>query len=157
MNENTQKSPFLPLQRNFLHKNTNDLTVVLDKSYVEIASRVNERSIGIYAPGNAITTGDKYYMQGQPESSQRCLYMVSSAPTTIPHNIDMQNINVITKMYGQYTDGTSWYGLIADDNKGITNQITFSLDQTNINVLSTGTPNPLIRGIIVIEWTANQT
>lgn len=154
MNDNTQKAPYLPLQRNFLHKDPNMLSETLDKSYVEIASRVNERSIGTYAPNTPLLTGDKYYMKGQPQSSQRQLYMINST-ASIPHNIIVSQIGEVTKMYGQYTDGANWYALQPGTNMAIAGQVTFYIDSTNINFLVGAGAPVLTRGTVVIEWIPN--
>ncbi len=66
----------------------------------------------------------------------------------------MADIDQFTRMYGQYTDGTNWYGLIAASNVAIPGQITFHVTPTQIIfVVGAGAPF-LTRGNIVLEWLA---
>jgi hypothetical protein len=153
MTTNLQMSPYLPRQRNFPNDNVQALGTELDKSYLEIASRVNERTIGLYAVNFPSITGNKYYinMNSQRQQSLRQLYTFTTT-AAIPHGISFPTIDRIVNMYGDFTDGTNWYGLIAGSNVAIAGQISFYLDPTNINfLLGAGAP-ALTKGNIVIEW-----
>ena len=147
-----QSSPYLPRQRNFPNDNAQALGIELDKSYIDIASRVNERTIGIFALNFPIITGEQWFLQGQPNKQQtlRRIYTFTST-ASIPHGINFTQITLITSMYGQYTDGTNWYGLIPANSNGIAGQIVFYLTPTNIVFVGAGPP-ALINGVIVLEW-----
>jgi hypothetical protein len=157
MNPTSQNSPFLPIQRNFIQKSQEGLSEVIDKSYVDIAQKMNDRVIGNYAMGSEIVTGEKYYNKGQPQTSKRQMYEINSTtsvPAPVPHNIVISQINQFTKMYGQYTDGTgNWYSLQAGTSVAVAGQLTFFLDPTNINFLSGAGAPKLIRGLIILEYT----
>lgn len=164
MTTNLQSSPYLPRQRNFPVDTTQALGIELDKSYIEIASRVNERIIGIYAVNFPIITGEQWYLSGQPNRQQslRQFFTFSAGVTTITipiNSINFANIDRITKMYGTYTDATGkWYGLIAASAVPIAGQVSFYLTPNigitpgTINIAS-GVGAPVYtQGNIVLEW-----
>lgn len=156
MTTNLQNSPYLPRQRNFPSGNSQELGVELDKSYIEIASRVNERTIGLFAVGFATITGEGWYLSGQPNKQQtlRQVYTASAPNATnpIPHGINFASIDRFTAMYGQYTDGTNDYGLISASNVAIAGQITFYLTPNNIEFL-VGAGAPTVTQLtLVLEW-----
>lgn len=153
MTTNLQNSPYLPKQRNFPNEDANVLGVALDKTYIEIASKVNERTIGIYAVNYPMATGEQWFIQGQPQKQQtlRQAYSFNST-TNIPHGIRFNQIDRMTRMYGQYSDDVNWYGLIAGSSVAITGQISFYLDITNIVFVVDGAAPTLKEGTIVLEW-----
>ena len=154
MTTTVQASPFLIKQRNFPDDDVQELGVELDKAYIDIATKVNERTIGIYAANTQIVTGDQYFLSGQAQNPQslRRFYQFQDT-TALPHNIDPTTLAlVLPKCYGSYTDGTNWYGLIYATSVAIAGQITFYLNQNNIVfVIGAGAP-ALTKGCINIEW-----
>jgi len=146
---NIQTSPYLPRQKNFPQDPT-QLPVVIDKAYVEISQRVNERTIGIYAVNFPVITGDTYYINGQPRKQQSLRQFYTSTSTAnIPHGINLSQIDRVVKMYGTWTDGTNWYGAIAASTVAIAGQVTFYIDPTNI--IFPGAP-AVTQVNIVLEW-----
>ena len=134
------------------------LTVEINKSYLEIAAAVNARTIGIYPQTRPAITGDSYFLKNQRQQSIRQIYTFT-ATTAIPHGLIniYSTIPYFTKMYGQYQDNVNnnWYGLPAATTVAIPGQITFYIDTTNINfVIGAGAP-ALKKGIIVLEWLSN--
>ena len=127
---------------------------ILTRSYVEIAGAINDRSIGLFPTNRPAITGNAYYVfKNQKHQSLRQVYTFTTT-ANIPHNIDTTVISYIGAMYGQYTDGTNWYGLIPSTNVagGIAGQIVFYLSPTDIVfIVGAGAP-ALTKGIIVIEW-----
>ncbi len=148
-----QQSPFLPLQRNFPFDNAQALGTVLDQSYLEVASKVNSRTIGLYAKEIEVITGESYFIQGQPARQQALRKVFTfTSQTTIPHGLNFATIDYFTKMYGQYTDGTNWFGIIPATSNPVVNQVSFYLDSTNINIIINGTAPVPTKGIIDLEW-----
>lgn len=153
MTTNLQNSPYLQKQRNFPNDNVQALGVELDKSYIDIAARVNDRTIGLYSTNLASITGESWYPSGQP-NRQQTLRKFYTFTTTAPiaHGIVISQISYMTSMYGQYTDGTNWYGLIAATSVAIPGQTTFYVSPTQIVfVVGAGAP-ALTKGLIVLEW-----
>lgn len=153
MSINVQNSPYLPQQRNFPYENIRELASQIDKTYIDISTRVNEKTIGLYAVNYNVITGNKWYLTGSNTRKQtlRRVYLVTGT-SAIPHGIDFTQLSRFTNMYGDYTNSGNWYGLIAGSNVAIAGQISFYLDTTNINILvGAGAPTPT-DGSIVLEW-----
>jgi hypothetical protein len=125
---------------------------ILTRAYPEIANSINDRTIGLFPSNKPAITGNAYFVyKNQKQQSLRQTY-VFTGTMDIPHQIDFNQVSYIGAMYGQYTDGTNWYGLIAGTSVAIAGQISFYLTPTNITfLLGAGAP-ALTKGIIVIEW-----
>lgn len=151
MTTNLQQSPYIQLQRNFATDDLQSLGVTLDHTYIDIAQKINARTIGMYSTNLASITGESWFLTGQPNRQQtlRKVY-VFTFNTAIAHGINFSQIDRFTSMYGSFTDGTNWYGLIAGSNTLIAGQRSFYLDPTNINFL--GTTPTITKGTIVLEW-----
>lgn len=128
---------------------------ILTRSYPEIANAINDRTIGLFPTTRPAVTGNAYYLLRNLK--QQSLRQVYTFTTTAPllHNIDFNQVSYIGAMYGQYTDGTNWYGIIPGTNAaaGIPGQLVFYLSPTQITFVTGGGTMPaLTKGIIVIEW-----
>jgi hypothetical protein len=153
MTTNLQSTSFLPKQKNFPNDNSQVLGVELDKAYIEIASRLNERTIGTFGVNFPITTGEQWYIVGgnQKQHTLRQVYIFTST-NTIAHGINLTQMDRFTRAFGEFTDGTNWYGAIHGSNVAIVGQISFFIDPTNITFL-VGAGAPVVnRGNIVLEW-----
>lgn len=149
MTTNLQTVPYLPQQKNF-PQDPKQLPMVIDKAYIEIAQRVNERTIGIYAVNFPVITGNSYFLIGEPRKQQSLRQFYTAATTAnIPHGINFSQIDRIVQMYGTWTDGTNWYGAIAASTVAIAGQVTFYLDPNNI--IFPGAP-AVSQVNITIEW-----
>jgi hypothetical protein len=144
------QSPYLRTTRKFPIEDVESLSLEINKTYVEISNAVNTRTIGFFASGRQSITGNSYFITSQRQQSQRQLYTFTSL-ANIPHNIPISSISFIGAMYGQYTDGTNWYGIIPATSNPITGQLSFYLTPTNIVFVNSGSPT-LGKGFIVIEW-----
>lgn len=128
---------------------------ILTRAYPEIANAINDRTIGLFPITRPAVTGNAYYLfRNQKQQSLREVYTFE---TTVPilHNIDFNQVSYIGSMYGQYTDGTNWYGIIPGTSApaGIAGQLVFYLSPTQIIFIPGGGTMPaLTKGIIVIEW-----
>ena len=147
------KTPFLREQRYFSTEVT-DLAIEMDITYVDIATSVNQRIIGTFPTNHQAVTGERWFLQGQPQQTLRQVYTFTST-SNIPHGLNLSAIQTMTRMYGNFTDGTNYYGLINGTSTGITDQIVFYLTPTNIVFVSSGSPPSLSSGIIVLEWLSN--
>lgn len=150
---NVQLSPYLRDQRSFPLKDVKDLSNQVDQAYIDIASKVNARTIGLFANRYQVITGESWYLDGSSQKQQtlRQVYTFTST-TAIDHGIPVAQISGFTKMYGTYTDGTNWYGLIAGSNVAIAGQISFYITPTQIVFVVGGGSPTLTKGTIVLEW-----
>lgn len=135
--------------------NLDQIANILTRAYPEIAGAINERTIGLFPSVRPAITGNAYYLlRNLKQQSLREVYtFTSTAP--ILHNIDFKQVSYIGAMYGQYTDGTNWYGIIPGTSAvaGIAGELVFYLSPSNITFVTGGGTMPaLTKGIIVIEW-----
>lgn len=137
------------------------LSVECNKSYLDTATAVNVRTIGLFPVNRPAITGNGFYLfQNQRQQSLRQVFTFTTT-SNIPHPINFVRNPYVTAMYGQYTDGTNWYGLIAGSSTSITGQISFYLTPNsgstpgNIVFVVDGAAPSLTKGIIVLEWLSN--
>jgi hypothetical protein len=148
-----QVSPFLRVQRQFPTDTTQALTVEINKAYVDIAQRVNERIVGIFASKASTVTGEQWYLQGGSAKQQsiRQVYPITGAGS-YPHGINFASITNIVKIYGTFTDGTNWYPLPYVDTTSATDQISLSVTPTNLVVTAGGGAPAITKGTVILEW-----
>lgn len=152
---NIQQEPYLRNQRNFPNDDIKELSNENDRAYIDIASKINQRTIGTFSINAALVTGEQWYVQGSAKKQQtlRQLYLFSDEALVVPHGINLSAISGFTKIYGTFTDGTNWYPLPYVDVVNITNQINVIVNPTQIVItLGAGSPPVLTTGYIVLEW-----
>lgn len=151
-----QKSPYLRVQRNFPQDNLQVLTIELNRSYIDTAQKVNERIIGLFALGNQVVTGEKWYLQGSSQGQQtiRQIYTFTGAGS-IAHGIDFTTLTFFTRIFGAFTNGTNWYPLPYVDAAAVANQVSVVLTPTNIVITAGGGAPAITSGIITLEWLSN--
>lgn len=153
MNNFAQTSPFLRTSRNF-PTDINQLSVEIDRSYVDIANAVNSRIIGLYVNNRSVVTGESYFITSARQQTLRKVFSFTNT-SSITHNIQVTDPNQWSCCYGNYNDGTNGYGLIWGTNLAIPNQISFYVTSTQIVfVVDAGAP-ALTSGRIVLEWLSN--
>lgn len=149
-----QDSPYLREQRSFPNDNAQVLTVEVDRAYVDIAQKMNVRTIGLFAVGNVAITGESWFLTGTGQQTLRQLYTFTSAGS-IPHGIVFSQIAGIVKIYGTFTNGTNWYPLPYVDIVSATNQVNIVVNPTNIVISSGGGAPAIVSGFVVLEWLSN--
>jgi len=157
MSSAVNKTPYLRTSREF-PDNIEHLSKETLKAYIDTANAVNNRIVGIFPTKNPSLTGESWFITTSRQQSFREFY-TSTTTTAIPHGIKFfSSIPYFTRMWGQYTDGTNWYGLIPGSNVAIAGQISFYIDPVNINfVVGAGSPpvTALTKFIIILEWMSN--
>ena len=128
------------------------ISMILTRTYIEVAGAINQRTIGLFPTNRPAVTGNSYYLlKNQRQQSLRQTYTFTTT-ASIDHGIDIPSADYVVSMYGQFTDGTNWYGLIPSSSTAIAGQRGFYLSPTQI-VFTSGVGAPsLTKGIIVIEW-----
>ena len=152
-NNIVNRTPFLRTSRE-IPEDLHQLTVEVNKAYVDIAEAVNRRTIGLFPVNQPAITGESWFITTSRQQTLRQVYNFTTT-TPILHGINFTQISAISRMYGQFTDGTNWYGLIAASNVAIAGQVSFFLSPTSIILLGGGGTPALTRGIIVLEWLSN--
>lgn len=143
--------PYIKTSREF-PPDISQLAVIMTRSYIEVANAINLRSIGLFPSNRPSITGDSYFItKNQRQQSLRQTYTFTTT-ANIDHGIPVTTVSEFVKMYGQFTDGTNWYGTIAGSNVAIAGQLSFYITPTQI-VFAVGAGSPtLTKGIIVLEW-----
>lgn len=143
-------APYLKTSRNF-PEDAENLSNELNKTYIELAQTINNRTIGLYPVNKPAITGNSFFLTSARRQTLRQVYAFTTT-ATINHNITDLNLGDFTNCYGNYTDGTNNYGLFWSTNVAIAGQITFYLTSTQIIfVVGAGSP-ALTSGRVVIEW-----
>lgn len=153
---NLQNAPYIQNQRNFPTDSLQSLATTMDRTYIDLAYKINERTVGVFSKDNQIVTGESWYLNGQPTKQQTIRKVFTFTSTSsINHGINFDEVDQFTRMYGQFTNGTFWFGLNAGSNVAIAGQITFYVSQSLI-IFNTGAGAPTLQsGNIILEWLAN--
>jgi hypothetical protein len=151
-----QQSPYLRDQRQFPNDDLKELANQSDHAYIDIAAKVNARTIGIYATGFQIVTGDKWFLQGQPQRQQtlRQVYTfpITAGTNVIAHGINVSTITTFTKIYGVATNNTTaWLPLPYANITSLTFQIEVDVSPTDIVVVQ-GASQTMTTAYIILEW-----
>lgn len=153
MSTNFQQSPYLRNQRKFPFDDLRSLSNEVDKTYIDIANKVNSRTIGIFSVLDPIITGEQWYLEGESKKQQTLRQVYEFTATgTISHGINPNSISMFTKPSGSFTDGTNYYGAIYASDVPIAGQVSFYVDNININIISGAFAPGISSGIIILEW-----
>lgn len=147
------QTPFLRTSRDFPSE-VQELSVVCSKSYIDIASMVNNRTIGIFPANRPAVNGESWFITSQRQQGLRQIYTFTSTGN-IPHGININSVERFTKPSGSFTDGTNWYGAIYASNTAIPGQISFYITSTNIVILAGAGAPAITKGTIILEWISN--
>lgn len=149
----TNQVAYLRSTRTFPLESEN-LSLEMNKSYVDVANAVNNRTIGIYPTGTSAITGESYFItQNQKQQALRQVFPVTVGTGT-PHGLNLQFIDRFVHCYGTWTDGTNWYGAIFASSNIIPGQVTFWITPTTIEVRSQGIA-VVSRVLVILEWIVN--
>jgi len=147
----TNQVAFLRTSRHF-PEDPQALSVELNRSYVDIAEKMNVRTIGLFATNRPAQTGNQWFITSQKQSTLRQIYTFTTAGN-IPHGIKLAGIGGFVAIYGTFTDGTVWYPLPYVDATAANNQVQLTVTGTNIVVTAGGgSPPSITAGYVVLEW-----
>lgn len=148
------QAPFLRTSRNFPEE-AQPLSVEMNKSYVDIASSVNDRTIGIFPTSRPALTGEAWFLVGnRKQQTFRQAYPFTGAGN-ITHGINLANISGFTRIFGSFTNGTNWYPLPYVDAAAATNQVQVVVTPTQIQITAGGGAPSITQGVVVLEWLSN--
>lgn len=146
----TNQVAYLRTSREF-PEDLRQLSIECNKSYIDIANAVNSRIISVFPTNKPAVTGENWFITSQRQQSFRRIYTFTTT-ASIDHGIDISSIDRFTSTYGNFTNGTFWFGLIAATNIAIAGQISFYITSTQIVfVVGAGAP-ALTKGNIVLQW-----
>lgn len=148
------RQPYLKQQWMFPNDEAKNLASQMDKAYIDIAVKVNQRIIGSYSVNVFAVTGEKWYFTGSSsaQQSQRRVYPFTAAGN-IAHGLNWPDVSSISpRSYGTFTDGTNWYGCIYASSTAIVGQVSFYVTPTNIVVLAGAGAPTIVSGYINLEY-----
>lgn len=151
---NIQTSPYLREQRQFPFDDLRETANQIDHAYIDIAQKVNARTIGLFSVGFSTATGESWYLTGQPNRQQtlRQVYTFSAAGN-IAHGINFGTLTTFTRVYGVFFDGSIYYPLPYVDVVSATNQVNVVVNGTNIVISAGGgVPPTIVSGYVILEW-----
>lgn len=148
---NTQ-GPFLPINQTFSEDEDQRLIQMTNRDR-DIARYLNIREIGIYDLTQA-PAGQQWFFPGNAQKKRdsfRQVYTFTAAGN-ITHGI-----TGLTQVmaYGEYTDGTNFYGAIYASSVAIAGQVTFFVTPTVITVIADAGAPAIISGVIVLDYLLN--
>lgn len=143
--------PYLRVQRKFPQE-SQELSVELERAYIDIANCVNKRGIGIFAEGNNIINGEAWNIGQNKYQALRRIYPIT-ATGNAPHYLNINNLFTFVRIYGTFKSGTTTYPLPYVDSTAANNQISISITDTNIVITpGAGAPPTFDSGIVILEW-----
>lgn len=155
MNKVINGNPYIRQSRAFPEHDIHNLSVELDKAYIDIANAVNQRTIGLFPVTSSAITGEAWYLnKGQRQQTIRQVYLFNSAGNIV-HGIDFNKIGGFTAIYGTFVDTSGvWYPLPYVDVVAADNQINVIVNSTEIIITGGGGGGqPVISsGYVILEW-----
>ena len=150
--------PYLRTSRLFPEE-IGQLVVEVNRSYTDIASAVNNRTISIFPVNRPAIGGESWFVtKNQRQQSLRQVYQFDDLTLTIPSNIDFPSTTNIIRMWGTFFDGTYWQNLPYVDVVNVNNQINVKINPSTGIITITkgaGTPPSISKGLLIVEWISN--
>ena len=154
MNNVVNSKPYLRTTRE-IPEELHQLTVEVNKLYVDVAGAVNIRTIGVFPVNNPAITGDSYFFTtGNPSQTFREIYSFGAiaAGTTFIINHNIKIINQFTRIYGTCITSLPDYRPIPYASVAVNANIDLRVTSTQIFIaVGVGSPN-ITSGLIVLEW-----
>lgn len=145
------QSPYLRTTREFPEE-VKHLAFQVNKSYLDIATAVNYRTIGIFPTNRPAITGEQYFIrQNQQQQTFRQVYRFTTT-ASINHGINIIDPAQFTSCFGSYTDDINSFGLIFGTDVAVAGLITFYITATQIVFLVGAGAPALTMGTIVLHW-----
>lgn len=146
----SNQMPYLRTSRTFPEE-AQPLSVELTRSYIDIAEKVNDRTIGIFVPNKPTITGESWFLNtGKKQQTLRQIYPITSL-SSFSHGINFLNVERFTVIEGVGYDGTNYYP-IPYISSTAANNIGITVTPTQV-VFSAGAGAPaLTKGTIILEW-----
>lgn len=149
-------APYLRTTREFPEE-LHQLSVEVNKAYLDIANAVNGRTIGLYPTTRSAIAGNDWYLVGtQRQQSMRQVFAFGAIAANQTYTIktSLTNINNLVAMYGICLTNRPDYRTLPYVSQTITEQIIlrFDISSSSILIITGTTAQPIISGQIVLEW-----
>ena len=162
------QTPYLRTSRQF-PEDLSQLCIESNKSYIDIANAVNQRTIGVFTKNRPVVTGESWFLTSQRQQTLRQLYsfgaIAAGTELDIPHGLDLDNVVRFTRIYGVVTTNIPDYRpLPYIDPTNLTTGMTILVGPgvvppfvgvPSIRIVLGATAAPVTSGIAVLEWLSN--
>jgi len=160
VNNVINQTPYLRTSRNFPNE-INQLTVEINRTYVDIANAVNQRTISLFPTNRPAVTGENFYFdKNLRQQTLRQLYTFGAiAPGTeldIPHGIT--KLDQFSRIYGTVvTSNTGDYRPLPYIDPitlttGMALLVGIVAGVPSIRIVLGATALPVVKGLVVLEW-----
>lgn len=141
------QTPFLRTSREF-PKDLENLTQEVNKSYVDIANAVNNRTISLFPTTRPAITGESWFLMGnRRQQTYRQVYNMDGF-NAIDHNINYSDVSTFTVIRAIAYDGTQYYPIPMVNGAS---SVGITVTSTQILFFPTTFPAPA-SGIVILEW-----
>lgn len=145
--------PYLRTAREFPEE-IKELAFQINKSYVDIANAVNNRTIGLFPTNRPAITGESWFLTNIRQQTLRQVYTFTSY-TNFNHNIDFSNVSTFTKITGIVFDGSIYYPIPYLNPSALNTSIGIRVNSTQVEFLVAGGAPAPQSGFILLEWLSN--
>jgi hypothetical protein len=159
-------TPFLRIQRVFPNDEIKLLSGQIDQAYIDIAIKVNLRTIGIFSSSGPLVNGETWYLSGYEQNpyTLRQVYqfgpIASGTSILIPTNIDIPTFGIFTRIWGTCitASGTNFRPIPYINPNALGDGIGVLVGNfgappiQEIQITVGPTSPPIGSGFIVLEW-----
>lgn len=145
------QTAFLRTSREFPEE-LKQLTVEVNKSYLDTAQAVNTRVIGLFPTTRSAQNGESWFLSANARQQGLQQVYTFTAAGNIPHGITNLLPSQIVDCYGSYTDGTDAFGVLFGTSVAIAGQVSAYVTATNIVVQADAGAPAIVSGVVVLKW-----
>lgn len=143
---------YLRTSREFPKDDLDKLSLELSKAYIDTATAVNVRTIGIFPVNRPAITGESWFLfRNQKQQTLRQVYNITSY-SPFAHGIDFENVTTFTKITGIGFDGTNYYPIPYVSPFAVGGGVGIYVTPTQVIITSAGASPVIVSGIIILEW-----
>jgi hypothetical protein len=156
MNNIVNSRPFLRTSRE-IPEDIREISVEVNKLYVDVASAVNARTIGLFPTGNPAITGENWHLlTSRPQPTLRQVYYITSL-TSFDHNLNTAQIPLFTVIRGMgYSNASGAYFPIPFVNgTDAAGNIEIYVNATQVIFIAGADAPTLNSGFVLLEWLSN--
>jgi len=130
------------------------LTVEINKTYLDVAQAVNNRTISIFPINRPAITGESFFLTTQRQQSLRQMYPFGAiaAGTSISINHGIQMISQFSRIYGTCITALPDNRPIPYASVAANANIDLRVTSTQIIIANGAAAPNIVSGIIILEW-----
>ena len=153
MSNIVNRTPYVRTSRSF-PETEKELSYEVDKTYIDLANAINQRTIGIFPTNNPCITGNAFYVGGNKQQSLRQLYTFGAINAGNALSINITYNAPYIYIGGACVTSQPDSRPIPYSSNAANSQIDVRVDKTTSTIVirnGSGGPN-IVSGYIVLEW-----